>query len=130
MAFVLARSTGFAITFYQVQKLIGRIHLVPLRQGASRIRPAVAYALDAGFQMAFGQVDGVVLNHTIGPAAVGLYQAGLKLFMGGAQGIQILANVFFCRALRRAATTRRNLRRKPNASSTPLSALARCSGWR
>lgn len=55
--------------------------------------------------MAFGQVDGVVLNHTIGPAAVGLYQAGLKLFMGGAQGIQILANVFF---LPRAAARSHN----------------------
>lgn len=102
VAFVTARITGASITFYQVQKLIGRIHLVPLRQGAARIRPAVAYALDAGFQMAFGQVDGVVLNHTLGPAAVGLYQAGLKLFMGGAQGIQILANVFLPRAAAKA----------------------------
>jgi O-antigen/teichoic acid export membrane protein len=53
--------------------------------------------VDFALQSLFGQIDSVVLNFYLGPAAVGLYQAGMRLVLGGAQAANVLSNVFIPR---------------------------------
>jgi len=70
------------------------VRLVSMRRALERLKAAVSYGLDFGLQSLFGQIDSVVLNHFSGPAAVGVHQAGMRIFFGGAQLAPILANVY------------------------------------
>lgn len=63
----------------------------------ARLRASTAYATDYAMTAMFGQIDGVVLNHHLGVVAVGVHQAGMKLFMAAAQIAPVLANVFLPR---------------------------------
>jgi O-antigen/teichoic acid export membrane protein len=65
----------------------------PWRRGLARLRAARAYAADYGLQALFGQVDSIVLAFYFGPAAVGVYQAGMRLFLGASQAASVLGNV-------------------------------------
>lgn len=67
------------------------------RAAWARLRASTAYATDYAMTAMFGQIDGVVLNHHLGVVAVGMHQAGMKLFMAAAQIAPILANVFLPR---------------------------------
>lgn len=102
-ALLVSRVTTFAATWVVQQRHFTALRTVDIRAAWSRIRAARAYALDFGLQSLFGQVDSVVLNYFIGPLAVGVHQAGMRLFNGGAQVAGILANVFLPRAASLAA---------------------------
>ncbi|WP_338414003.1 oligosaccharide flippase family protein [uncultured Sphaerotilus sp.] len=67
------------------------------RSAWTRLRSCRAYATDYAMTAMFGQVDGIVLNHYLGAVAVGVHQAGMRLFMAAAQIGPILANVFLPR---------------------------------
>ncbi|WP_157278108.1 oligosaccharide flippase family protein [Methyloversatilis thermotolerans] len=64
----------------------------------SKLRATFSYGSDFALQSLFGQIDSVVLNSFLGAAAVGVFQAGMRLFTGGAQAASVLANVFLPRA--------------------------------
>lgn len=98
IAFMLSRLVVTAITWRAQRQYFTGLRCSSLAAGIRRIRDAVAFATDFGLQSLFGQIDSVVLNHFAGSATVGVYQAGMRLFNGGAQAAGILANVFIPRA--------------------------------
>lgn len=102
LAFLGSRLLVLALTWLLQRRYFEGVGLLSLQAGWLRIRKAVSYAVDFGLQSLFGQIDSLVLNHFLGPVAVGLFQAGMRLFNGGAQAASILANVFLPRAARAA----------------------------
>lgn len=97
-AYAASRLLVLFITVPEVARHFAAPQLAAINAALARLRKAISYAIDFGFQSLFGQVDSVVLNAFIGPAAVGLHQAGMRVFLGGAQVAPILANVFLPRA--------------------------------
>lgn len=97
-AFLASRVVVLFITAYSQRRYFAGLRPSPVRIAWRRIVETRSYAVDFGLQSLLGQVDSVVLNHFIGPVAVGLYQAGMRLFNGGAQAARVLANVFLPRA--------------------------------
>lgn len=97
-AYAISRLMILAITVPAVARNFAAPRLAGLGVSLVRLRKAINYAVDFGFQSLFGQIDSVVLNYFIGPVAVGLYQAGMRVFQGGSTAVQVLANVFLPRA--------------------------------
>lgn len=92
-AYLISRLLVLLLTWYVQRRYFSALKPGSLAQALHRIRTTVSYAMDFGLQSLFGQIDSLVLNHFIGPVAVGIYQAGLKLFMAGAQAANVLSNV-------------------------------------
>jgi O-antigen/teichoic acid export membrane protein len=97
-AYFLSRTLVLSITWYAQRRHFDPLRLGSLRSALRRIRSTVAYAIDLGLQSLFGQIDSLVLNHYVGPSAVGVFQAGMRVVLGGAQAASILGNVFLPRA--------------------------------
>lgn len=98
LAYTVSRVIILTITIFAVMRIFAPLRLVSIHLAVQRLRNAITYAVDFAFQSLFGQIDSVVLNYFLGPVAVGLHQAGLRIFLGGAQVAPILANVFLPRA--------------------------------
>jgi O-antigen/teichoic acid export membrane protein len=105
LAYACSRILVLSITAILISRYVSPLRLAPIGQALQRLRHSAAYAIDFGFQSLFGQIDSVVLNHFIGTAAVGLYQAGMRVFQGGVSAAQVLANVFLPRAASYSADT-------------------------
>lgn len=97
-AFLASRAAVLFVTWLAQRRYFAELRPASPAAAWARIRATRAYAVDFGLQNLLGQVDSVALNHFVGPAAVGLYQAGMRLFNGGAQAASVLANVFLPRA--------------------------------
>lgn len=97
-AYAISRLVVLAITVPAVARHFVAPRLADIGISIARLRKAISYAIDFGFQSMFGQIDSVVLNHFIGPVAVGLFQAGMRVFQGGSTAVHVLANVFLPRA--------------------------------
>lgn len=102
LAFLASRLLSLMLTWLLQRRYFAGVGFSSFKAGWQRIRKTVSYAVDFGLQSLFGQIDSLVLNHFLGPLAVGLFQAGMRLFNGGAQAANILANVFLPRAARAA----------------------------
>jgi O-antigen/teichoic acid export membrane protein len=92
-AYVLGRLMVLGLTWRRQRLHFRGLRPGPWRQALKRLSAARAYAVDNGLQSLFGQVDSLVIAHFFGPAAVGIYQAGMRLFLGGAQAASVLGNV-------------------------------------
>ena len=97
-ALMLSRAVVLLITWRSQLRYFSQLHLTSWAIGWQKIKQTHTYASDFALQSLFGQVDSLVLNHFLGPASVGVYQAGMRLFNGGAQAASVLANVFLPRA--------------------------------
>lgn len=97
-AFLLSRLAVLLVTWLAQRRYFAELKPAAPAQAWARLRATRAYAVDFALQSLLGQVDSVVLNHFVGTAAVGVYQAGMRLFNGGAQAAGVLANVFLPRA--------------------------------
>lgn len=98
LAYAFSRLLVLAVTLPAVARYFSAPRLAGFDTSLARLRKAINYAIDFGFQSLFGKIDSIVLNHFIGPVSVGLYQAGMRVFEGGATAAQVLANVFLPRA--------------------------------
>lgn len=96
--YLLSRLAALVSSGLLMGRYVSGVVLVSIQAGWQALRAARAYAVDTILQSLMGQIDSVVLNHFAGPGAVGLYQAGLRLFNGGAQAAPILANVLLPQA--------------------------------
>lgn len=85
------------ITLQDQNKYLSGIQLGSINSGISQLKFAFAYAVDFILQSLMGQVDSIVINQMIGISAVGVYQAGMRVFQGCAQSANVLANVFIPR---------------------------------
>lgn len=94
VAFCAGRLLQLGLVFLHARKTLGRFRLNQWRDGTRLLRRSGAYALDFGLGNLFGQIDSVILRLLAGVGAVGLFQAGMRVFQGGAQLAPVLANVF------------------------------------
>ena len=99
-AYFVSRSCVLVMTWISMRQYFAALKPASVNMAWHRIRAAVSYAADFGLQSLFGQIDSIVLNCSIGPSAVGLYQAGMRLFLGGSQVATVLGNVFIPTASR------------------------------
>lgn len=60
------------------------------RPAIAVIRRGAAYGIDGAVAQVFMNVDTILINHVLGPAATGLYQAGARFY----QGAMLLAPIF------------------------------------
>ncbi|WP_294766058.1 oligosaccharide flippase family protein [uncultured Rhodoferax sp.] len=65
-----------------------------LRVGLRNLRAGLPFAAEAGFTNFQSQADTLIVHHFLGPAAVGIYQAGLRLMQGANTFAQVLSNVY------------------------------------
>jgi len=98
LAFLATRLLALVAVARTVLRHVPGVALCSLADARRVLAAGRAYAADTILQSLLGQIDNLVLNHFMGPAAVGLYQAGMRLFNGGAQVGPILANVLLPRA--------------------------------
>jgi O-antigen/teichoic acid export membrane protein len=92
-AFCAARGLVLWLTWRGQREYFAALRPSPWRPAVARLKAARAYALDYGLQSLFGQVDSMVLAFHFGPAAVGVYQAGMRLFLGASQAATVLGSV-------------------------------------
>lgn len=97
VAISLSRLLVSAITWHDQSKYLNGIKMGALESGIKHIKAAFAYAADFFLQSLMGQVDSILLNQMLGISAVGIYQAGMKVFQGCSQTANVLANVFIPR---------------------------------
>ncbi|WP_341677867.1 oligosaccharide flippase family protein [Niveibacterium sp. SC-1] len=98
VAFLLVRVSVLVFTIRTLRGYLADIHLGRVKAALGHFRNAWAYAADFGLQNLFGQIDSVVLAQYIGVSAVGVYQAGMRLFVGAAQAVFVLGTVFVPKA--------------------------------
>lgn len=102
---ILAAAGGYALSRLFVLSMtvrsVARMSTLPrpaaLSSSLQRLRGVKHYALDFSLQSLFGNIDSLVLNHFVGPVAVGIYQAGMRVFQSGVMVTQVMANVFLPR---------------------------------
>lgn len=92
-AFAASRLVALIATMWVVGSRLPGIAITGWRRAIDTLVAAKAFAVDVVLQSLMGQIDSLVLNAYLGPAAVGVYQAGLRLFNGLAQVAPVLANV-------------------------------------
>jgi O-antigen/teichoic acid export membrane protein len=94
---LVSRLCILAMTWLNQRQYFAELKPSPVDRAISRLRQGRTYAADYGLQSLIGQVDNLVLNHFLGPAAVGLHQAGMRIFLGGSQIAGVLGNVLIPR---------------------------------
>ncbi len=96
LGFVLSRSISLLWSWQANRRIVGPLVLAGqgVGSGLTTLRGSFAYAVDAGFTNFFQQVDTLIVNHYLGAAAVGVYQAGMRFLQGAMQFSPVLANVY------------------------------------
>lgn len=97
-SFMLSRVITMVLTWTGQRNYFTKLRPSNINETMTCVKKTLAYAIDYFFQSLFGQIDSLVLNFYLGAAAVGIYQAGMRVFMGGAQAAPVLANVFLPKA--------------------------------
>ena len=85
------------ITWRDQSQYLNGINLGSIKSGITQLQKASSYAVDFVLQSLMGQVDSIIISNMIGVSAVGIYQAGMRIFLGCAQAANVLANVFIPR---------------------------------
>lgn len=93
VSFAFSRLFVMLVTWVCCRSVFGPIACAPTVAGWRRLKSASLFATDLGVQNLFGQIDSVVLSHSVGAIGVGLFQAGFRLFAAGAQSATVLGNV-------------------------------------
>lgn len=62
--------------------------------GLRNLKAGFPFAAEAAFTNFQAQADTLIVQHFLGPAAVGVYQAGLRLMQGANTFAQVLSNVY------------------------------------
>jgi len=91
LGFAVSRALGTAFTIWRSVAVAGPVWPAALRQVPGLLRATWAYAGELGLNTLLGQVDTLLVNHVLGPAGVGLYQAGMKLVDGACRLAPVMA---------------------------------------
>lgn len=85
------------ITWRDQNQYLNGINLGSIQSGIAQLKRSFSYAIDFVLQSLMGQVDSIIISNMVGVSAVGIYQAGMRIFLGCAQAANVLANVFIPR---------------------------------
>ncbi len=97
VAYFITRLIVTLITWHQLSSVLRGIAPSSIKEGFNQIRLTKSYAYDAALGALFGQVDAVILNFYTNPVILGIFQAGMRLFMAAMQAAAVLTNVFLPR---------------------------------
>jgi len=94
--FAGSRALNLGISWIAYQRIVGGLKFgeQPFKTAIGTLKKGFPYAADAGFTNFFSQVDILIVNHYLGTASVGLYQAGMRFLQGASQFAPVLGNVF------------------------------------
>lgn len=94
--FAGSRALNLAISWIAYQRIVGGLKFggQPVKTAIGTLKRGFPYAADAGFTNFFSQVDILIVNHYLGTASVGLYQAGMRFLQGASQFALVLGNVY------------------------------------
>lgn len=93
--FVISKFIFFIISCNAYFKSIGSIEFHDdWKKALSGLARGFPYAADSGLTNFFQQVDTLLVNHYLGFASVGLYQAATKWLQGAMQFAPVLSNVY------------------------------------
>lgn len=94
-AFIVSRCIYLCMSWYAYQKYLGNIETtIKSNEVINTLKAGFPYAADAGFTNFFYQVDTIIVNHYLGFAGVGMYQAATKWMQGAMQFAPVLSNVY------------------------------------
>lgn len=102
-AFAVSRVSGMVVTRLRATASMGRVVRAPLAGALRTLKQSWAYALELGLMTAYSQLDALLINFVLGPAAVGLFQAGMKLVDGASRAGPALAHVLLPELARQQA---------------------------
>jgi O-antigen/teichoic acid export membrane protein len=94
--FLASRLFHLVVAWRRLTRVIGR-PTFPAGSGRSvrrTLRAGVPYGADAGLTNLYSNVDTLIVNAYLGPAAVGIYQAGMRLMQGANTFAPVLSNVY------------------------------------
>ena len=80
--FACSRAIGMLFTRQRCVRCCGKIGVPAMATVRASLQAAWAYALELGLFTVHAQVDSLFINAALGPAALGIYQAGVKLVQG------------------------------------------------
>lgn len=111
-AFLASRVVSVTLAVFAVRKhLDSPLVRTSWQRARSLLGSAHAYFVDFGVQSTLIQLDVVMLAHFAGAAAVGLYQAGMRLAHGISQAITIAVNVMLPRLSKESEMGRISVKR-------------------
>lgn len=93
LVFAVSRCVGALIVVLRVSRLAGPVRPAPVRSVKPLLREIWPYTGELGVFTAYGQMDSLIVNHFLGVAGVGLYQAGMKLVDGACRLAPVLAQL-------------------------------------
>lgn len=93
--FLLSRVIHLLITLHKYTSLIGRPS-VEFRASeiASTVRSGLAYGVDVSVTNLYGNIDTILVKLVLGDAAVGVYQAGMRLVQSVLLFLPVFGNVY------------------------------------
>jgi O-antigen/teichoic acid export membrane protein len=81
-------------TFRRMQPQLPGFQVGSAAEGWHYIKVGFPFAAESGFTNFQSQADTLIVNYFLGPVAVGVYQAGLRLMQGANSFAQVLSNVY------------------------------------
>jgi O-antigen/teichoic acid export membrane protein len=109
LAFAGSRLASVALTRARALQSFGTIPRASLGRAIATMKAGWAYAAELGLLTIYMQIDSLIINTILGSAAVGIYQAGMKLVLGGFRVAPVLAQVLLPE-LARSYTSKQNVR--------------------
>lgn len=113
VGFLVCRLIHLALSARIFAQVFGSLQTFQLSLSAavSELKAGFSFGVDVGLTNLYANLDTLLVNHFLGPAAVGLYQSAMRLVQGAVTFSQVLANVFLpklaAEASNRAAFDRR-----------------------
>lgn len=94
--FVVSRLLNLALSWMAYRRITGGFEFSgqSWKTAFATLKGGFPYAADAGFTNFFSQVDILIVNHYLGIASVGLYQAGMRFLQGASTFAPVLGNVY------------------------------------
>jgi len=110
VAFLTGKVAQLALILPISKQTFGRFSLQPVGAAFRLARRAKAYAIDNLLGSAFGNIDSTVLRIYVGIDAVGIYQSGMRIFIGIAQAAAVFSSVFLPAMAKQALCKEKNPR--------------------
>lgn len=95
IGFLVSKLIFLVISWYSYKAYVGRIDFkLNIKNLLSGVKRGFPYAADCGLTNLIQQIDTLLVNHYLGFASVGLYQAATKWLQGAMQFAPVLSNVY------------------------------------
>jgi O-antigen/teichoic acid export membrane protein len=94
--FVFSRGLYLFLSYRTYRREVGHLcrDYFALNDILKSLKSGFSFGADSALTNFYAQVDTLIVNNYLGPAGVGIYQAGLRLMLGANTCSQVLSNVY------------------------------------